>query len=381
MAQSRRGAVVVGTGFGARVHVPALRAAGFEVVALIGRDPERTARRAERGGIPHSFTSLDDALASRDLDFDAVTIATPPATHERIAVAALEAGRHVVCEKPFAVNAHEARRMVDAARASGAVALVGHEFRWATERATVARAIASGAIGEPRVASLVQFVPIVADPGARTPDWWFDADAGGGWLGASGSHVVDQIRVWLGEFESVSATLGVTSSRPGHARAEEGGRLAEDSFTVRFRLRSGVEGVMQQTAAAWGPPTGLTRVAGISGTVWIDGDAAWIADADGSRPLPVDADLMLAVEPEVSDDPRHRYTHLELGPYTQLLRALHSAIDGTRLDDVSTVPVPTFADGLACVEVLDAIRASSAADGARISVARGDGSGVDLPSG
>ncbi|MGZ8762732.1 MAG: Gfo/Idh/MocA family protein, partial [Acidimicrobiia bacterium] len=182
---------------------------------------------------------------------------------------------------------------------------------------------------------------------------------------------VDQIRVWLGEFESVSATLGVTSSRSGAG-------LAEDTFTVRFRLRSGVEGVMQQSAGAWGPMAGLTRVAGTTGTAWIDGDAAWIADAAGSRPLPVDADLMMTVQTDVSDDPRHRFTHLELGPYTQLLRALRAAIDGVSLDAMpidampvdgaASVPVPTFVDGLACVEVLDAIRASAAAGGATTEV-------------
>ena len=69
------GAAVVGTGFGARVHVPALRAAGFDVIALVGRDPERTARRAQRLGIPHAPTSLVDALALPGVD--AVTIAAP----------------------------------------------------------------------------------------------------------------------------------------------------------------------------------------------------------------------------------------------------------------------------------------------------------------
>lgn len=366
-SRSRRGAIVVGSGFGTRVHVPALRAAGFDVVALVGRDPDRTARRAERAGIEHSFASVDAALGS-GLGFDVVTIATPPVTHESIALAALESGCHVVCEKPFALDAGGARRMVDAADAAGRIALVGHEFRWSTERAVVARAIAAGLIGEPRVASLVQYVPLVADPAARTPEWWFDADAGGGWLGASGSHVVDQIRVWLGEFESVSATVGVTADRPGGGSGAAAG--AEDTFTVRFRLRSGVDGVMQQTAAAWGPMAGMTRVAGSAGTVWLESDGAWIADADGARPLPVDDDLVLPVAGDVSDDPRHRFTHLELGPYTQLLRALRDAIDGASLADASAVAVPTFADGLACVEVLDAIRSSAAVGGARIEVER-----------
>ena len=88
--------------------------------------------------------------------------------------------------------------MRDAAEAAGVTNLLAHEFRWAPERAVVGRAIADGAIGEPRLCTLVQHVPLVADPEAKVPSWWFDAGAGGGWLGASGSHVVDQIRAWLG---------------------------------------------------------------------------------------------------------------------------------------------------------------------------------------
>ncbi|MBW2402131.1 MAG: Gfo/Idh/MocA family oxidoreductase, partial [Deltaproteobacteria bacterium] len=73
------GVVVVGSGFGARIHVPALRAAGFEVEALVGQDAARTERRAARLKIPRALTSLEEALALPDVC--AVTIATPPATH------------------------------------------------------------------------------------------------------------------------------------------------------------------------------------------------------------------------------------------------------------------------------------------------------------
>ena len=75
----RPGAIVVGTGFGTRVHVPALRGAGFDVLGLVGRDAGRTARRAERLGVPAALTDLDAALAIPGVD--AVTVATPPATH------------------------------------------------------------------------------------------------------------------------------------------------------------------------------------------------------------------------------------------------------------------------------------------------------------
>ena len=351
----RPGAVVVGTGFGCRVHVPALRAAGFDVVGLVGTDPDRTARRAERSGVPEAFTDLDVALARPDVV--AVTIATPPQTHAPLAVAAADAGKHVVCEKPFALDAVEARSMLAAAERAGVTHLVGHEFRWAPDRAVAARALAAGAIGAPRFATFVSYVPLVPDPAAKVPGWWFDEAAGGGWLGASGSHVVDQIRTWLGEFASVSATLGVTSARDD---------VAEDSFTVRFRLRSGVDGVLQQTAAAWGPYSGLTRVAGTDGSLWAEGDTVWLADRAGERVLPVLDDLAPEPAPPESDDPRHRFTHLELGPYTRLCSVLRAAADGRAPE--AAVPIPTFADGVACMEVLDAIRASAAADGAVVAV-------------
>jgi predicted dehydrogenase len=335
--------------------VPALRAAGFEVAALVGTDPDRTARRAERAGVPHATTDLEAALVLDGVS--AVTIATPPGTHAPLSIAAAQAGKHVICEKPFALDVGEARAMLAAAEAAGVTHLVGHEFRWATERAVGARAIAAGRIGEPRFATFAQYYGLVADPTARVPPWWFDASAGGGWLGASGSHIIDQIRVWLGEFASVSASLAITSARRD---------VAEDSFTVRFRLRTGVDGVLQQTAAAWGPPLAVARVAGSDGTVWTEGDAVYVADRDGTQRLDVPPDLALPRAPEESDDPRHRFTHLELGPYTRLCEVLRAAVDGRPAD--APVPVPTFADGVACMEVMDAIRASAADDGARVDV-------------
>jgi len=341
-------AVVVGTGFGCRVHVPALRAAGFDVVALVGQDEERTALRAERLGIPHASTALGDVLDATD----AVTIATPPATHAALAIAACNAGKDVICEKPFALDAGEARRMLAAAEGAGVTHLVGHEFRWSPERAVVARAIRDGLIGDPRTFTLAQYVPLVADPAARVPHWWFDADAGGGWLGASGSHVVDQLRTWLGEIGSVSAALSTVSARAGGA---------EDTFVVRVTMRSGAHGVLQQTAASWSANVaGLTVVAGTAGTVSIEGSTVWLADREGRHALPVPDDLRLPEPPTVSSDPRERYTHLELGPYTRLCEALR--------DGRGVVALPTFEDGVAEMEVLDAIRASARADGAVVGV-------------
>lgn len=351
------GAIVVGTGFGTRVHVPALRAAGFEVHALVGRDAERTARRAERLGVARALVDLDEALALPGVD--AVSIATPPSTHAEIAVRAADAGRHVLCEKPFAIDSTEAEAMLAAAERAGVTHLVGHEFRWAEDRATVWRLLQAGTVGHPRFATFVSYVPLVADPDAKVPPWWFDAASGGGWLGASGSHVVDQIRVWLGEFAEVSARLSITSDRA---------EVAEDSFTVRFRLTSGVEGVLQQTASAWGPLAGMTRIAGTTGTISVEGTDVWLSSTAGTHRVDVPEDLALPASGEQSDDPRHRFTHLELGPYTKLCEVLRAGVEGRPLPEWPAVPIPTFVDGVACMRVLDAIRRSSADDGATVTL-------------
>lgn len=130
---------VGGTSFGARVHVPALRTAGFEVVALVGQDLARTARRAERLGVGHPCASLTQALDL--LGIDAVTIASPPATHAGLALEAIDRRCHVVCEKPFALNAPEGAMVAEAAHPAGVTALMGDEFRLLPERAVIARAI------------------------------------------------------------------------------------------------------------------------------------------------------------------------------------------------------------------------------------------------
>jgi predicted dehydrogenase len=126
------GAAVVGTGFGCLTHVGALRGAGFDVHALVGRDPDKTAARAERFDIEHACTSLADALSVPGVD--AVTIATPPHTHASLVREAVAAGKHVLCEKPFARDAAEARTLLAAAEQAGIVHMLGTEFRFAPDK-------------------------------------------------------------------------------------------------------------------------------------------------------------------------------------------------------------------------------------------------------
>jgi predicted dehydrogenase len=348
-------ALVAGTGFGGRVHVPALRAAGFEVAGLVGTDVERTQKRARAAGVPQSFTDLEAAIARTGAKV--VSVASPPHTHAALTMIAIAHGCHVLCEKPFAADVAEARKLHDAARRAGIVHLLGHEFRWSPENATLARAVAEGLIGPLRFITMVQYLPLVANPETKMPDWWFDQNAGGGWLGAHGSHMIDQVRAGFGEFASVSAALPIVSARAN---------VAEDSYIVRFQLTNGAQGAMLQTAGAWGPAAGMFRVSGTKGTLWIEGGAVKIADRNGTRDLPIPEDLALPALAS-GEDPRQ---NLSLALFTRLCEAFRARIEG-RAGSSAAVPLPTFADGVAGMAVLDAIRASAAKDGAPVTLTQG----------
>jgi predicted dehydrogenase len=354
------GAVVVGTGFGCLTHVRALRAAGFEVRALVGQDPERTRQRASRFEIPAASTSVTEAVALPGVD--AVTVATPPYTHAAIALAAIEADKHVLCEKPFARDTAEAERMLEAADARGVIHMLGAEFRWASGQALMARAVAEGEIGRPQLATFLLHIPLLADPTAEVPGWWSDAGQGGGWLGAHAPHVIDQIRSTLGEFDAVCAALPHMVERAW---------TVEDTYTVHFRLESGVEGVMQSTAADWGPLLIMSRIAGSAGTIWAEGDHVQVADRSGTRSLPIPEDLVTPpADPPPGDLMLTAYdllhsTGLDMGPWTRMAETFRDLILGRT---VATDPAPaTFADGVALMRVLDAVR-RSAADGGWVPV-------------
>jgi predicted dehydrogenase len=355
MAQNAPGVVVFGTGFGCFTHVRALRNAGFDVRAVVGRDPQKTRRRAQLFDVPKALISRDEALALPDIQ--AVTIATPPHTHAAIAHAAIAAGKHLICEKPFARDVAEGEALCIAAERAGVVALVGTEFRFDAGQATLARCIASGEIGEPRLATLLLHVGVLADPSAELPDWWADADQGGGWFGAHGSQVIDQIRFALGEFTAVSASLPHVGERE---------MSAEDSFIVQFRLAGGCVGTMQSTCADRSPPMIETRVAGTRGSAWIRGvgSEVFVADADGTRRVPLDEDLQggeISPPPEgalETDYERMIGIGLDIPPYTRLATCFRALIEGRALPSRS-VPAG-FEDGVAALRVLEAARRSAA---------------------
>jgi predicted dehydrogenase len=353
MPEAGLGAVVVGTGIGVMSHLPALRAAGFEVQALVGRDPERTKQRAERFGVPNACTSVAEAV---DLPgVDAVTVATPPYSHAEVVLEAVAAGKHVLCEKPIARDTAEAVTMLRAAEAAGVVHLLATEFRFWTPQAVLSRLIREGAIGEPRYAMYVGHMDALADPSAEMPAWFASAEQGGSWFTGSASHTVDQIRLTLGDFAWVNGTLLTVGRRPG--------ATADDLFTVTFGLRNGIEGVMHGGSTVLGPPIRGTKVIGSQGAAWMQGFDVWLDDGSGPRVAPVPVEL--AGPPPVPPpadllttayDMLHS-TGIDLEPYTRLYRVMRARILGESLP--AGPEAATFVDGVAIQAVIDAVHRSA----------------------
>ncbi len=205
---------VIGIGFGAQVYIPGLQSEGWEVAALCSRNREKAAKVAEAAGIPNVHTDPLELIQREDIA--AVAIATPPGAHRELAIAALKAGKHVLCEKPFAIDAKEGAAMRDAAEASGRTAMVGHEFRHTPQRAYIKELLAEGYIGKFQLCTIELFLDRYVTPQPRPLTWSaFKAD-GGGVLGALGSHYIDGLRHWFGEVATVSGH--VESLRPDVSR-------------------------------------------------------------------------------------------------------------------------------------------------------------------
>src|ERR1041385_8825974 len=185
---------IIGAGFARSTQIPAFKnCEGAEVVAITSAHREHAEEVAREFQIPHV---ADDwrGVINRD-DVDLVSIATPVVTHCEMTLAALDRGKHVLCEKPMAMNADEGRRMTDRARECGRLALIDHELRFLPGRLKMRELLQAGEIGKIKHVKLTFRSDSRADI-TRPWNWWSDIKQGGGVLGAIGSHVIDGVR-WL----------------------------------------------------------------------------------------------------------------------------------------------------------------------------------------
>jgi predicted dehydrogenase len=339
---------IVGTGWGARVQVPTFREAGLDVVAIAGSNAQRTRDVAGELGV-RACTDWRMLVTAEDVDL--VSIVTPPSEHRAMAIAALEAGKHVLCEKPTALNAAEAQELVAAAKKHPEqLALIDHELRflpsWREARTRI------GELGDIRYAEVRYSSPARGDR-TRAWNWWSDAAQGGGIWGAVGSHFVDALRYFGLEPEAVQAQLAtIVDQRP----FGDGTRAvtADDWSAIHLRMTNGSVASLTFSAVAGGPDEpAMMTIHGERGAMRFIGEEVLLSHKNA--PFTAIGGGALEKRPGNSQGGAFGAGTLHLG------RALRAAIDDG--DRSALAPAATFADGLAQQRVLDAARKSGAGGG------------------
>jgi predicted dehydrogenase len=237
----------IGAGWTERVQIPTFLLGGLQAQAISAGHIENARRVAATYDIPDVFADWRDLIRAESVDL--VSIVTPPPLHAEMAVAALQAGKHVICEKPTALNMAEAEAMFAAAQAAPArLAIVDHELRFHPPRAHLRRMLRDGAIGNPLYLYLDWLYGHRLD--AHLPwNWHSDADQGGGTLGALGSHLLDLARWLLGRVDALAAQLQIAHfERAGAPSGAQGRVTADDAAHLMLHFRSGVQGRVAASA-------------------------------------------------------------------------------------------------------------------------------------
>jgi predicted dehydrogenase len=366
------GVGMVGYAFMGRAHSQAWRTVGHvfdlpltpRMAAICGRDPAAVAAAAGRLGWPATETDWK-RLIERD-DVDLVDVCTPGSSHAEISIAALEAGKHVLCEKPLANTVEEARAMAAAAAraaAGGVRAMTGFNFRRVPAVALARELVAAGRLGAIRHVRGAYLGSHLLDP--EIPMMWrLQAEhAGSGALGDLGAHAVDLAQYLAGD--RIAGVSGLTETfvreRPlADGSGARGPVTVDDAALFIARFAGGALGSFEATRFATGHTEGL-RVE-LNGEL---GSIVWdLGDFNGLRLFDATEDPATQgfrrVQVTRADHPyagawwpdghtigyEHTFTH-------EVRDLVHAIADGRD-------PVPSFADGLQVQEVLDAVQRSAA---------------------
>jgi predicted dehydrogenase len=343
-------AAVFGASFAKAAYLPALRAIeDVEIVAIASARLSSAQDAAKSFRIPYAYDDYRVLLNKHPVDF--VAIATPTVHHAPMTFAALDAGAHVLCEKPMAMNADEARQMRDRAEALGRVHAIGHELRFNPNRRKIRDLIASGTIGAVRHINIVNISATWGDPASRPAgDWWSLASEGGGRLGANGSHQFDLLRFWLGDVGAVSGQVAtVVADRRDKTTGEAWTATADDLVHFSAEMQNGALAQVFLSGVARHNIGNQTQIFGSEGTI---------------RLLDADEKLMVArVGEDYQDmsvsDPNAALPGINKGIWNVSVVAMMQEIITAIREQRPTLEVATFTDGLRTQLAMDAVRQSS----------------------
>jgi len=316
---------IIGGGFGRRVVAPVFaQTDGCSVVDVVSARDEQAVR----------------TLVAR-ADVDLVSVHSPPFLHAPHVRLALGAGKAVLCDKPFALDADEAADLEAEARAAGVTALCNFEFRYAPARGVLREMIAGGEIGRVEHVQLTRL-----SAGSRVPlrpwGWLFDRARGGGWIGAWGSHAVDSLRWMFGaEVTEVQALLRTDVRERPDADGDLHPCTAEDGFSAALVLSNGVSVAIDSGFAAVANVAPRFTIFGANAVAELVGETRiTVRRADDSR------ETIDLADGETGDG--------HLAPMRRFAEVVRDAVGSGEV----VAGTPTFSDGRACDAVLDQLRAA-----------------------
>ena len=369
------GIAIIGAGMMGAVHARAARLAGATVRGISASSQASAKEAATRLHIPRAYTSTDEAID--DSGVDVVHICTPNASHYPLALAALESGKHVVCEKPLATNSRDAAVLSDVARKSGRIATVPFVYRYHPMVREARALVQDGGVGALQLihGSYLQDWLL----GASDTNWRVDAALGGASRAFAdiGSHWCDLVEWVSGErFESVIATLQTTvATRPGHtARTFASGPENEGTpfaaAASKAIMTEDIAGALLRTASGVLATLTVSQVsAGRKNRLWFEIDGARSSvtfDQEDPERLWVgarDTTQLLVRDPSRGSAEQRRLATLPAGHaqgYAQCFEAFvadtYAAVRGETPDGL-----PTFDDGWRSARIVETVLASSQA--------------------
>ena len=295
---------IIGTGwYNDMMHLPALQYdPRATTVAICGRRREPAEEMAKKWAIPSVYTDYKEMYENEDLD--AVVIASPDYEHHPMTMAALEAGLHVMCEKPLASNAVLAREMLDKAEEAGVVHMTYYTHRWMPHLQYVQQLIEDGYIGKVYDAQFHYWQGYHRGP---KYDWHYDAKFGNGILGDFGSHMINAALGFVGDVTDVFAHLTTHVDRPG----PDGKPIvpANDSAMLTLKFENGAHALIQVSDVAYiGDRSQEQKMIlhGEAGTLEVVGSYGHSYEVRGARDgekaiqtLPIPAHMLKGIDPNL----------------------------------------------------------------------------------
>ncbi len=372
LSGKRLGAAIVGAGFIGAVHARSARLAGAHIAGVVTSSPARSREAATRLGAP-AFDDAETLVSAPDVDV--VHLCTPNHLHAPLATSALAAGKHVVCEKPLALDAREAAALAEAAEGTGRVATVPFVYRYHPTALEARSRIAAGDLGSLRLVHGGYEQDWLST--SEDDNWRVDPELGGASRAFAdiGSHWCDlaefvtderiaavcaQVATVVPERASRGSARAFEASGDGNGHARR--RVAtEDLATVIFRTASGVLGSLLVSQVSPGRKNHLhLEVAGELASVRFEQErpeTLWLGRRERTEEVWRDATYLSPAAARHTVVPvGHPQGYLDC--FDAFIADTYAAIAGEQPDGL-----PRFADGLRTVQLTDAVMASAATGG------------------